>query len=140
MSSRTVFLAKLIGLYALIFGLSMFANKQGTVNAVAALMRDPGVVLLCGIFALSVGISMILAHNVWSGGAVPVAVTVIGWLSAVKGLVLLFLAPQALSAYFQGLHYEQFFYPYATVTLLLGAYLTYGGFSGASSRTPRARV
>lgn len=129
MSPRTVFLSKLIGLYALIFGVSMLANKQVTVNAVGAILRDPGLVLISGIFALSVGLAMILAHNVWSGGALPIVVTLIGWLSAIKGLVLLFLSSDALSANAQAIHYEQWYYIYAVITLVLGAYLTYGGFS-----------
>jgi hypothetical protein len=131
MQSRTAFLSKLIGLYALFFGLAMFANKQATIDAVAAILRSPGLVLLSGIFALSVGLAMILSHNIWSGGALPIVVTIIGWLSMLKGLVLLFLSPAALAAYAQALHYERSFYLYAAITLVLGAYLTYGGFTAS---------
>ena len=129
MATRTAFLSKLIGLYALIFGICMLVNRDGTIAAVAGFARDPALVLVCGVFALGVGLAMILGHNRWSGGVLPIVVTVIGWLSLIKGVVLLFVSPAAFATYMQSLHYEQAFYIYAAVTLLVGAYLTYGGFS-----------
>ena len=132
MSPLTLFLSKMIGLFAIVFGLSMLSNKQGSVTAVAAILHDPGLVLISGIFALSVGLAMILGHNVWSGGALPIVVTLIGWLSTIKGLVLLFLSSDALAAYAGAIHYEQAFYVYAAVMLAIGAYLAYGGFRADS--------
>ena len=72
---------------------------------------------------------MILGHNVWSGGALPVIVTLIGWLALIKGLLLLFLSPEAVLG---GLQYEQLFYMYAAIALILGVYLTYAGFRSTS--------
>jgi hypothetical protein len=139
MSSRTVFLAKLIGLYALVFGISMLANRQGTLTAVSSLLRDPGLVLVSGVFALGVGLAMVLAHNAWSGGALTIVVTLIGWLSTFKGLVLLFLSSaDALAGYVQAIQYERLYYLYAAVTLILGAYLTYAGFAASRSINGRA--
>ena len=75
-----------------------------------------------------IGLAMILGHNVWSGGALPVVVTLVGWMALMKGLVCMFLSPEAASEYFLGLfHYEQLFYLYASISLLLGIYLTYSG-------------
>jgi hypothetical protein len=128
MPSTTAYISKLIGLYALVFGICMFANKQTTISAVEAIARDPGIVLLCGIFALSVGLAILLVHNVWSGGSLSIIVTVLGWLSLLKGLVLLFLSQAALAAYVQAIYYEKWYYAYAVVTLAIGVYLTYGGF------------
>jgi NADH:ubiquinone oxidoreductase subunit 5 (subunit L)/multisubunit Na+/H+ antiporter MnhA subunit len=73
---------------------------------------------------------MVLAHNVWSGSARAIIVTVIGWLTLIKGLLFLFL-PAGVEAelYFNGLHYDRFFYAYILFALALGAYLTYGGFA-----------
>jgi hypothetical protein len=52
-----------------------------------------------------------LGHNVWSGGALPVVVTLVGWVALIKGLLLLFLSPEAAAGlYLGGLHYEQPFY------------------------------
>ena len=128
MSPRTAFLSKLIGLYSIVVSLSMVTHKQATVEMMQELIHNPPLLFVCGVMAVGAGLAMILVHNIWSGGALPVIVTLIGWLSLLKGLLLLFLWPEAASRFFlAGLHYEQFFYLYAAISFLLGIYLTYGG-------------
>ncbi len=133
MSSRTTFLAKLLGLYCILAGLAMITQKRALVDTVTALIHNPPVMFLAGVFTLIAGLAMVLSHNVWSGGALPVIVTLIGWLTLIKSLLILFLSPDAAVAYFLGtLHYEQFFYGYSAFSLLIGAYLTYAGFRSTS--------
>ncbi|HEY1755696.1 MAG TPA: hypothetical protein VGG72_09900 [Bryobacteraceae bacterium] len=68
---------------------------------------------------------MVLSHNVWSGGAAPVIVTLTGWIALIKGSLLLFLSPEQESSLFlNGVRLEQFFYLYLGATLLIGIYLT----------------
>jgi hypothetical protein len=63
---------------------------------------------------------------VWSGGALPMVVTLIGWVALTKGLLILFLSPQVATGFFlERLHFDEFYYGYATVSLVLGIYLTY---------------
>jgi hypothetical protein len=127
MSTRTTFLSRLIGLYSVLVSLSMLIHKQATVEMVTALVHDPPLVFFAGITAVAVGVAIVLGHNVWSGGAVPVIVTLIGWLTLIKGLLLLLLLPDSASGFFLGaLHYGRFFYLYAGISLLLGIYLLYG--------------
>ncbi|MGB8149724.1 MAG: hypothetical protein WCE97_00855 [Candidatus Cybelea sp.] len=127
MSQRTAFLSKLIGLFCVLYSLSMFAHRQATLDGVGALVA--GALLVLGFVVLGLGVAMVLGHNVWSGGALPVVVTIVGWLTLLKGLFLTFLAPAGAAAYVSAVRYEQLFYIYAGVTLALGAYLTYGGFT-----------
>jgi hypothetical protein len=70
-------------------------------------------------------LAVVLAHNIWSGGALPVVVTLVGWISLVKGLVFLLLPPETSLAYFEALRCGQLFYAYMTVTLVIGIYLTF---------------
>ena len=42
------------------------------VDAVKALIRSPPLVLLASVFAVAVGLGLVIGHNVWSGGALPV--------------------------------------------------------------------
>jgi hypothetical protein len=75
------------------------------------------------------GLAMVLVHNVWCGGALPIIVTLAGWLTLIKGLLFLFLpADVAVGFFLGGLHYEHLFYLYAAMCFVLGAYLAYGGF------------
>jgi hypothetical protein len=129
MSQRTAFLAKLIGLYCVLYALSMFAHRQATVETIAALINSPATLLVLGVVILGAGLAMVLAHNLWSGGVLPVVVTIVGWLTLLKGLLLVLLPPAGAAAYLSATHFEQLSYLYGAVTLLLGAYLTYGGFS-----------
>jgi len=130
MSSRTTYLSRLIGLYCVLISLSMAAHKEATVMAVNAYMHDAPALLLAGLIALVAGLAIVLGHNVWSGGALPVLVTLTGWIALSKGLMLLLLSPTA--GFLEAIRYEQFFYLYMAITLALGAYLTYGGFRSAS--------
>jgi len=134
MASRTAYLAKLLGLYCIVFAVVMLARQETTIAAVRALMADPPLVLVSGIAALGIGLAIVLAHNVWSGGALPVVVTLVGWLSAMKGIVLLWLSPSAVLAYYDALHYDRYFVFYAVGTLVLGIYLTYAGARTGSGR------
>jgi len=86
MSALTVFLGKLIGVYCLIVALTMIANRRTTVDAVNDLITDPPLVLLSGVIAVAVGLGVVIGHNIWSGGALPVVVTLVGWASLIKGI------------------------------------------------------
>jgi hypothetical protein len=93
------------------------------------LIGNPPVLLLVEVIGLAAGLAMILGHNIWSGGALPVVVTLVGWLMAIRGAGLLALSPSATMKLFEALRYEQLFYVYMAATLILGAYLTYSSFS-----------
>ncbi len=128
MSSRTTFLSKLIGLYCVLVSLSMFMHKEANVEMMRELMHTPPLVYVAGLMAVTAGLAIVLGHNVWSGGAAPVIVTLIGWAALIKGALLLLLSPAAAADVFLGgYHYAQLFYFYAAVSLLLGIYLTYAG-------------
>ena len=127
----TAFLGKLIGLYSLVMALSMIANKDVALHTVTAVVHDTPVLFIVALMCLVGGLAIVLGHNVWSGGALPVIVTLVGWLTLVKGLVFLFLTPEAAAAYFESLHYDRLFYLYMCVSLVLGGYLTFASFKSA---------
>jgi vacuolar-type H+-ATPase subunit I/STV1 len=111
----------------------MVTHKRATVETATALLHNAPVLFIVGMITLIAGLAMILIHNVWSGGALPVIVTLVGWLTMIKGLLFLFLSPEAAVGFFLGgLHYGQLFYLYTAICLILGAYLTYGGFRSTS--------
>lgn len=133
MSTCTTFLSKLIGLYCILVSLAMFTRKRAIMEMVMALVHDTPALFIVGIITLVAGLAMVLAHNVWSVGPLPIIITFIGWLTLIKGLLFLFLTPEAGVGFFLiGLHYEQLFYLYAAISLTFGVYLTYEGFRSAS--------
>ena len=84
MSSRTIFLSRLIGLYCIVIALSMMTRRQATVETVTALLQNPSMMLVVGIITLAAGLAVVLAHNIWSGGALVVVVTLVGWITLIK--------------------------------------------------------
>jgi hypothetical protein len=113
----TTFLAKLLGLYCVVLSVAMMANKRTTVAAVNAMIRDPALMLFAAIVGLAMGLAMVVGHNVWTGGALPVVVT------------LLILPQETMTKVFETARYEQRFYGITAVTLVIGVYLTYASFS-----------
>jgi hypothetical protein len=71
MSPRTIYLGRLIGLYCVLIALCMISHKQATVDTMTALGHDAPVLFFVSVMAMVAGLAIVLAHNVWSGGAVP---------------------------------------------------------------------
>jgi vacuolar-type H+-ATPase subunit I/STV1 len=129
MSLRTIYLSRLIGLYCILVDLSLVIHRQASVGSIVATFNNPAVMLTLGIATVAAGLALILAHNIWSGGAQTVVVTLVGWLALIKGLLFL-----ALPAGVEGeiivswLRTPTCFYVCLAPSLLIGIYLTYGGF------------
>ena len=126
MSSRTIFISRMIGLYCLIASLIMFTHKSAMVEIENTLVHSPAMLFIGGIITLVAGLAIVLSHNVWSGGTLPVVVTLLGWIALIKGVLL--LSPGTTSGFWDSFQYERLYYLYASISFVLGAYLTYGGF------------
>jgi hypothetical protein len=124
----TAFLGKLIGLYCIIAAATMMANKRASVESIYALMRNPPLLLFVEVLGLLAGLAMVLGHNIWSGGALPVIVTVLGWLIAIRGAMLLALPQETKLRIFEALRYEERFHVYMGATLVLGIFMTVAAF------------
>jgi len=128
MSSRTLFLSRLIGLYFLVCGLAMIVHKQVFTDALAAL-PNPFAMLCITLVTVLAGLAMVLAHNMWAKRPAVVIVTLIGWLTLVEGILYLLLPAKWLNEFSQGAFLcRPCIYSLAAFWLVLGAYLTYEGF------------
>jgi hypothetical protein len=92
------------------------------------MMESPGLILVTGIFTMASGAALVIGHNVWSGGALPVAVTLLGWLTLIKGIALMATPPRGLTAFYRVLNYPAWFRLYMTAALLLSTWLTVTAF------------
>jgi hypothetical protein len=129
MSRLTVFLARAIGLFTVVLVAALLVHGSAIIEASVA---DGPVMLVYAIISLAMGIAMVLGHNVWSGGALPVVVTLVGWLILAKGVLLLFFAPDVVSQMFEQMRYTEHYYLYLAPALVIGLYLTWVGFTAAS--------
>ena len=125
----TAFLARFLGLFLVIESLSMLAQKQAMVDITTSLIQDHPLLFILKILGVLGGLAMVLGHTVWSGGLLPVIVTLIGWATLVRSVVLLFLSPEAVVSFIRAIRYEQNYYLLAGISLFIGGYLTYAGFA-----------
>lgn len=128
MRPLTIFLSRLIGLFALVLSLAMVLHRRSYVETAATLIQDRPLLLVLGMISLIAGLAIVLAHNIWSGGTLPVIVTLIGWINLIRGLILLLLPPQAVVSLFEIFHFDERFYLYIAIIFVLGVYLTFMGF------------
>ena len=73
-----------------------------------------------------------LTHNVWSKGLWPLVVTLTGWAMLMRGVMNFFLPPDVMAELMAGARVVDFYYLYAAIPLVLGAYLSLRGFSATA--------
>jgi hypothetical protein len=129
LSPRTIYLSRLLGLYYLLITVGMVIRKEQMFERVTEIFRSPAASFTAGLIGVAIGLAIVLAHNVWRGGALAVVVTLLGWIALIKSLLFLYLTPQMEAEIFlKRMHYKQLFYFYMAISLAIGVYLTYGGF------------
>lgn len=129
MKPLTVYLGKLLGLFTLIISLWLLAERQTALFTMPALLVNGPAMLLFAIITLAGGLAIVLAHNIWFGGILPLLVTLIGWVMLIRGVLFLFLPPQATLGILAAMQFERFFYVYLAIPFVLGIYLTFISFA-----------
>lgn len=82
------FIARTLGLFGLIFCFAFLASGGSLLERLITAMCDPGILLMSACMTLTIGIAIVVGHNVWDG-TWRVVITVIGYLSLLKGFILL---------------------------------------------------
>jgi hypothetical protein len=125
--------ARIFGLWTLLAILGMVVNRQGTIDAMDGFFASAALMWTVGVFTTLIGVVAVVTHNRWSGRALPLIVTLYGWMVLVKGLTFVWLPASTQQAFYNALHYSQYFYFYFIVSLAVGTYLTYAGFRRADA-------
>ena len=85
--------------------------------------------LFSGMVATAACLAIVLGHNVWSGGALAVVVTLFGWVALLNGVSLLLVPPEQMAAAYKGLGFERFFYVWMIAVLVIGLLITLDAFA-----------
>jgi hypothetical protein len=138
MEEPTVFLSRLIGLVLLIIAVPMILDKQSMMATFGLVIEDRGLLLVLGIASVVSGAAIVLLHNVWRKGLWPLVVTLCGWLLLLRGVLILFLPPDVVASLVVTLRVDEYFYAYAAIPLIVGAYLCLRGFTATPTTAPAA--
>jgi hypothetical protein len=92
------------------------------------MMGNPGVLLLGGLFTFVAGLAIVIGHNRWSGGVLPIVVTVLGWLTLIKGFAIVAAPPPAMSAVYGWIGYPRTFHLVMAGAALASLWLAWAAF------------
>ncbi len=125
---RTVFLSRLMGLALVAFAITMFINMASVIAIETAIVDNDALLRAAGLVLLIVGLAIVLGHNLWRGGLLALVVTILGWLTVLRGLFALWAPHDLVARLVEKSRYEEWFFWYAGVVLVVGAYLAIFGF------------
>ena len=127
---QSIFLAKVIGLYLLIVPAAVLLKRKQFAELANEFAANRAIVFLSGLFALVLGLMIVVSHNVWTADWRAV-ITVMGWLTLAKGVIRIFF-PEKLASF--AIDPSSTKWTLASIVLLgLGLYLTYAGFSAGTT-------
>ncbi|TLG79254.1 hypothetical protein [Methylocystis sp. B8] len=128
MTPLTLFLAKLIGAYALIMSAWMLVRRDVALQMIESISREPVAIAFIGMIRLAIGLAIVIGHDIWSDAAAAL-VSLVGWLTLISGVLTLFLPPQTVRDIFSKMGYEKRYPVFALVSFALGGALLIAGFS-----------
>lgn len=124
---NSIFIARVFGLFYLVMGIGLLLNRKAFQNLIEDFCKSAALLFYGGLFALALGIVLILTHNVWVADW-TVIITIIGWLAFIKGVWIVVFpgtVPKFMQAYRKNKN-MLIFHPFAV--LALGIVFTYFGF------------
>ncbi len=123
----TIFLAKLIGIFCLVMGVSMLKRKA-MLEVFEELSRERALSYVMGVLMLLLGLLVILVHTKW-GNTLSTVITFLGWGISFEAAIFLFSSKETVAKYLHTLNNKTVYYLIALGYLLVGAYLVYNGFT-----------
>ncbi len=122
----SLFLAKVFGILFTVVGLGFLINFKSYQKIYDDFFKNSAILYMGGLLALIMGILLVLYHNVWEGGWV-VIITVLAWMSLIKGVCLLVFPNWfvKMKFYFKG----TFCWVSVVLCLVLGVFLLSKGFA-----------
>ena len=123
----TLFIAQVMGVFFTVVGVGILLNPMRMKNAMEEVKRNYLFPYFGGVTALFIGLLIVLNHNVWDG-LLESLVSLVGWLSILKGVFMILLPQKTVSAMmekFMGTQMTRFM---GVVAVVLGLYFVYQGF------------
>lgn len=92
----SLFLGKVIGWILVISALAAFSQRKNIGRMLQDFSNNIGLTYFSGMMALIIGLLIVTSHNIWTSDW-RVLITLVGWLSILKGVIRMFAPERALS-------------------------------------------
>jgi len=122
----SIAITQVLGIVFTIMGLSVVIDRKNVSTALEKVTQDRGFLWLWSFLILTMGAVIVVMNNVWTSG-LPLLVTVLGWLTVIKGAFLLLLPGPAIALY-RKCNRDGVLIFGGIIALLLGLVLLYLGF------------
>ena len=124
--TSTIIITQITGIILSLTGLSVVINKKGTSRLVEDITRSTGLLWIYGFVVLTIGAIIVVFNNTWTSG-LPLFITIIGWLSVIKGVWIMMFSESTMSLY-KKMGGSKLLLFSGSLCLLLGLFLLYFGF------------
>ena len=123
----SIFIARIFGLCYLIIGTGFLFNRKAFGQLMDDFCKNTALVFIAGLFALVIGVVIILTHNVWAANW-AVIITIIGWAGLAKGIWMI-VFPNTVHKFMQAYKKnERLLMVHSIIALIFGVVLTFFGF------------
>jgi hypothetical protein len=124
--ATSIFLAKFFSIYLIVIAILMLVKQHKFIDDMKAMLANHGVTVLANIVTLLLGAFLVAAHNVWMLGW-PVLITILAWLTLIKGIVRLFVTDIDVKLG-KLIESKTYFYISGVISLIIGLFLGFHGF------------
>ena len=123
----SIFLAKALGIWMTISGVALLKNPESIKTIGHELAKEKMPLFISGMFALLIGILLVVSHNVWLLGW-PLWITLLGWASLIKGISFLVFPNESKTFAVWYINKVNIRYS-STLYIALGLFLCWKGFA-----------
>ncbi|MGP0088762.1 MAG: hypothetical protein ACLPKB_02205 [Xanthobacteraceae bacterium] len=124
----THLIAQVLGLFCLVLGASLF-RKKIFAEVVDDIIANRALMYLVGVISLGLGLMVVLTHNIWNAGLLPLVVTLIGWAMVLRGIFAMFVSHDTVARWSRSFKVKELSWLFGIIFLVIGGYLTYAGFT-----------
>ena len=123
----SIFLAKVFGLYLVIVCAAVFLQREELEVAFQEFEKSRLFAFFSGAMVLLLGLAIVVSHTIWEANWRGV-ITLLGWLTLMKGVIRLFFLNQAKTLA-RKLVYSGWYWYIIGLSFIIGCWFTYIGFT-----------
>ncbi|MBI4708900.1 MAG: hypothetical protein HY764_01695 [Candidatus Portnoybacteria bacterium] len=127
--TTTIFLAKLLGAFSIIAGLSMLSRRKLLMIVFKEIFRTRAFSYFLGILLLAAGLSIILQHNFWET-PLEIVISILGWYLLLEAIGYMFLSERTMKGLLVWIQKKWVYYGIVSIYFIIGGYLVLAGLAG----------